>query len=332
MMELTTTYLGLELKNPIIAGASPLTASLESIKRLEEHGAAAVVMHSLFEEQINHEMHELDHFLFKGSDSYAESLDYFPDLDSYDNLESDDYLDEISQIKESVGIPVIASLNGVSSGGWIKYAKKLEQAGADALELNITYIPTETGLSGQDVEQLYLDDLKAVKTHTSLPVSVKMNPYFSAPAAMAKAFDEAGADGLVLFDRPIHVDIDLESLNATHTTSYTASHDLSESLRWCGILFNKLDASLCASTGVHNHLDIIKAVMSGADATAMVSALLQNGEAYVATVLAELGVWMEEHEYASLAQMKGSVSLHHTSNPAAYQRSGYMKALQAYRN
>lgn len=330
-MDLSTTYLGLELKNPIIAGASPLTASLENIKRLEEHGAAAIVMHSLFEEQINHEMHELDHFLFKGSDSYAESLDYFPDLDSYDNLECEDYLDEIAQIKESIDIPLIASLNGVSSGGWIKYAKKLEEAGADALELNITYIPTDINLSGRDVEQLYLDDLKTVKAHTSLPVTIKMNPYFSAPAAMAKAFDDAGASGLVLFDRPIHVDIDLESLNASHNTSYTVSRDLSESLRWCGILFNEVNASLCASTGVHSHLDIIKAVMSGADATAMVSALLQNGEVHIATVLAQLRAWMEENEYASLSQMKGSVSLHHTSNPAAYQRSGYMKALQAFR-
>jgi len=214
MISFETNYLGFTLKNPIIAGASPLSDSVEGVKKLEDAGAAAVVIHSLFEEQINHELHALDHFLFHGSDSYAESLTYFPEPDSFDNLEAEHYLEMISTLKTTVDIPVIASLNGVSEGGWIKYARKLEEAGADAIELNITYIPTDPLLDGRSVEQMYLDDLKAVTATTSLPISIKMNPYFSAPAHMAKQFDASGTRGLVLFDRPVRADIDLETLSA----------------------------------------------------------------------------------------------------------------------
>jgi len=329
-MDLTTTYMGIPLKNPLIVGASPLSASIESIKELESAGVAAVVLHSIFEEQINHETHEIDHFLFKGSEDYAEALGYFPEV-TLSNLESENYLDEIKKLKLEVNIPIIASLNGVSQGGWINYSKKLEEAGVDGIELNITYIPTDLDMSGSDIEALYVDALKAVKESVCIPVSVKMNAIFSAPANMAKRLSDAGADGLVLFDRAVHVDINLEELNATQTINPTSSKDLSETLRWSAILYNKLDTSLCASTGVNTHEDILKAMMSGADAVQMVSAILKHGNQHVQTVLQNLIAWMEEKEYESIEQMKGSISLHHTSNPAAYERANYMRILTDYR-
>ncbi len=329
-MKLDTTYMGLDLKNPIIAGASPLTASADSIKRLEDAGAAAVVLHSIFEEQINHESHEIDHFLFKGSESYAEAVGYFPDME-LSNLESEHYLEEISSLKESLDIPVIASLNGVSKGGWIEYAGKLQEAGADALELNITYIPTDPDMDGRIVEKLYLDAVGTVLETVNIPVSVKMNAIFSSPGNMAKQFDQMGVKGLVLFDRPVHVDIDLEELTAQQTIRYSSSDDLSESLRWCAILYKKVAASLCISTGIHTYEDVLKGIMSGADAVQMTSALLTHGESHIATVLENLTEWMEEKEYDSIKQMKGSISLDHTINPAAYHRANYMRILTEYR-
>ena len=329
-MNLSTEYMGLPLKNPLIIGASPLSASSDSIKGLEDAGAAAVVMHSIFEEQINHEHHEIDHFLFKGSESYAEAVGYFPDME-LSNLESEHYLDDVMALKQSIEIPLIASLNGVSVGGWTNYAKLLEEAGADALELNITYIPTDPELDGRAVEQLYLDALKAVVVAVNIPVSVKMNAYFSAPANMAKQLSELGAKGLVLFDRPVQVDIDLEELVSSPMITPSRSVELSESLRWSAILYKKVTASLCASSGVHTHEDILKAMMSGADAVQMVSAVIEQGEGHIAKVLEELMRWMEEKEYISIEQMKGSISLQHTSNPAAYQRANYMRILSEYR-
>ena len=329
-MDLTTTYMGLKLKNPIIIGASPLTSTLESIQELEKNGAAAVVLHSIFEEQINHETHELDHFLFKGSEDYAESLGYFPEV-TLSNLESEHYLDEIIKLKKSITIPIIASLNGVSRGGWIGYAKKLEEAGVDALELNITYIPTDIELSSQDIEEIYLDALKAVKESVNIPVSIKMNAIFSAPANMAKRFSDAGADGVVLFDRAVAVDIDLENLTALHSMQKTTSHDMSEGLRWSAILYNKIDSSLCLSTGVQNHKDILKAIMSGADTVAMVGAVMERGPKHIKKSLKKLKKWMRKKEYTSIEQMKGSISLAHTNNPAAYERANYMRVLTDYR-
>jgi dihydroorotate dehydrogenase (fumarate) len=332
MLNLSTKYLGLELKNPLIASASPLTNNLQNIKKLEDNGIAAVVMHSLFEEQINHEQHQLDHFLYSSNDSFAEALDYLPtDLD-FDNIEADDYLKEIEKIKKSVDIPVIASLNGVSSGGWIKYASKLQGAGADALELNITYIPTSLDKSSQEVEDMYIQTVKTVKEHISIPLNIKMNSYFSSPANMAKRFVEAGADGLTLFDNPVSVDIDLEELNAIQSANITVSKDKSESLRWCAILFNKLNnASLCANTGIHNEFDVLKAVMSGADAVSFASVLLKSGEHEASNILKGIQTWMEDKEYQSIEQMKGSISLLHTRNPDAYERSSYIGALQSFR-
>jgi len=330
-MELSTTFLGLELKNPLIASASPLTASLESIRRLEESGIAAVIMHSLFEEEINHEIRQIDHFLHTHSDSNPEAITYLPSEVDFDNLHSEQYLEEIRRVKESVGIPVIASLNGVSAGGWVKYAKKLQEAGADALELNITYIPTSMEMEGQTVEQMYVDTVKMVKAHISVPLNVKMNAYFSSPANMAKRFVEAGADGLTIFDNPARVDVDIELLTPLQRANITSSANLSETLRWCAILYNRLPCSLCANTGIHSAEDVLKAVMSGADATALASVLLERGESEVTAILNGITEWMEKHEYDSIEQMKGSISLSHSDNPAAYERNSYMHALQQYR-
>ncbi len=330
-MELTTTYLGLELKNPLIASASPLTASLDSIKKLEENGIAAVIMHSLFEEEINHEIHQIDHFLHIHSNSNAEATSYLPSEVDFDNLNSEHYLEEIRRVKEAIQIPVIASLNGVSAGGWVKYAKKLQEAGADALELNITYIPTSIDMEGHIVEQMYIDTVAQVKEHISIPLNVKMNAYFSSPANMAKRFVEAGANGLTIFDNPTRVDVDLELLTPLQRANITSSANLSETLRWCAILYKKLSCSLCAGTGIHSAEDVLKSIMSGADAVALASVLLMKGESEVSAILNEITGWMQKYEYDSISQMKGSISLAHTDNPAAYERNSYMYALQEYR-
>ena len=331
-MELTTTFLGLELKNPLIASASPLTASLDSIKKLEENGIAAVIMHSLFEEEINHEIHQIDHFLNIHSNANAEATSYLPSEVDFDNISSEHYLEEIRRIKEAIKIPVIASLNGISAGGWVKYAKKIQEAGADALELNITYIPTSIDMEGHAVEQMYIDTVAQVKEHISIPLNVKMNAYFSSPANMAKRFVEAGANGLTIFDNPARVDVDLELLTPLQRANISSSANLSETLRWCAILYKKLPCSLCANTGIHSAEDVFKAIMSGADAVALASVLLIKGESEVLTILNEMTQWMEKYEYDSISQMKGSISLSHTDNPAAFERNSYMYALQQYRH
>ncbi|MDO9055760.1 MAG: dihydroorotate dehydrogenase-like protein [Sulfuricurvum sp.] len=330
-MDFTTTLLGLNLKNPLIASASPLTSSVESIRRLEDNGIAAVIMHSLFEEEINHEIHQIDHFLHINSDSYAEATSYLPSEVDFENLQADNYLEEIRRIKESVSLPLIASLNGISAGGWISYAKKLEEAGADALELNITYIPTSMEMEGYRVEQMYIDTVAQVAERIDIPLNVKMNAYFSNPANMAKRFVEAGAKGLTLFDNPTRVEVDLELLSPLQRANITTSYNLSETLRWCAILYGKLSCSLCANTGIHSGEDVLKAIMSGADATALASVLLTKGEGEIKQILSDMDEWMEKHEYESISQMKGSISLAHTDNPSVYERNSYMYALQHYR-
>ncbi len=330
MIDLSTKYLDFDLKNPLIASASPITNSIDGIKRLEDNGIAAVILHSLFEEQINHEMQELDHFLYSHNESYAEATEYLPNDLDFDNIEADNYLSDIEEIKRTTNLPIIASLNGVSVGGWVKYASKLQGAGADALELNITYIPTDLDLDGSKIEDMYVDTVKLVKENISIPLNLKMNSYFSNPANMAKRFVEAGADGLTLFDNPVRVDIDLENLTATQRANISSEKDISESLRWAAILYNKLNASLCVNTGVHSGFDVLKAIMSGADAVCMASVLLQKGEKELQNILYEIQNWMEEKEYESISQMKGSISLNHTDNPAAYERSSYMSALKHF--
>jgi dihydroorotate dehydrogenase (fumarate) len=330
MKNLTTNYLGFELKNPLIASSSPLTKTADSIKRLEDSGIAAVIMHSLFEEQINHEQYQLDHFLYSTNDVYSESTEFFPTVD-FDNIEADDYLKEIELVKKSVDIPIVASLNGVSSGGWIKYASKLQGAGADALELNITYIPTSLDISGSQIEDMYVDTVKNLREFVQVPLNIKMNSYFTNPANMAKRFVEAGVDGITLFDNPTSVDIDLESLNPMQVANLTESKNKSESLRWCALLYNRLqNTTLCASTGIHDGFDVLKAIMSGADAVSFASVLLKKGDKEIANILKEINHFMEEKEYDSLTQMKGSISLHKTRNPAAFERNSYIGALQNF--
>jgi dihydroorotate dehydrogenase (fumarate) len=329
-MDLKTTYLGLKLKNPIVASASPLSRNLEGMKRLEDAGCAAVVMYSLFEEQIEHEAAELDHYLAYGSNSHAEALDYFPTPEEY-NLGPDQYVELLHTAKQSLGIPVIGSLNGISAGGWIDYAQKMEQAGADAIELNIYYIPTDPALTSQEVEDRYINVLHAVKRAVRVPVAVKLSPYFSSLAHVAARLDRAGANGLVLFNRFYQPDFDLDALEVKPEVSLSTSAAMRLPLTWIAILHGVVKTSLAGTSGIHTASDVIKMVMAGADVTMMCSALLQHGPKHVTTVLEDLNKWMVEHEYLSVEQMKGSMSQASVADPAAFERANYMKALNRFK-
>jgi len=329
-MDLSTTYLGLNLKNPIVPSASPLSHTLDSMKRLEDAGAAAVVMYSLFEEQISHEAAELDHYMQYGTESFAEATSYFPEADEY-NLGPEEYINHIHEAKEALGIPVIGSLNGVSTGGWISYAKKIEEAGADALELNVYHIPTNPQQSAGDVEQLYIDVLKAVKNSVKIPVAMKLSPFFSNMASMANKLDAAGVDSLVLFNRFYQPDFDLAELEVTPNVILSTPQALRLPLRWIAILHGRIKANLAATSGVHTAQDVLKMLMAGADVTMMCSALLKHGPSRLTEVLEETSRWMIDHEYVSVAQMKGSMSQKSVANPAAFERANYMKALGSYK-
>jgi dihydroorotate dehydrogenase (fumarate) len=329
-MDLSTTYLGLSLKNPIVPSASPLSHSLDGIKRLEDSGAAAVVMYSLFEEQIEHESAELEHYLSYGTESFAEALTYFPESDDY-NLGPEEYVELLHKAKQSLGIPVIGSLNGISTGGWVRFAAKIEEAGADAIELNVYYIPTDPKLAGSDVEERYLDVLRAVKQAVKIPVAMKLSPFFSSMAGMAHRLDAAGVDGLVLFNRFYQPDIDLELLEVTPNVILSTPQALRLPLRWIAILHGRIKANLAATSGIHTTRDVLKMLMAGADVTMMCSELLKNGPGRIKEVLAELDQWMVEHEYTSVKQMKGSMSQKSIADPAAFERANYMKALNSYR-
>ncbi len=328
-MDLTTHYLGLKLKNPIVPSASPLAANVDNVKKMEDNGAAAVVMYSLFEEQIVHEQKELDAFLTQGTDTFAEALSYFPEPEEFHNVHAEEYLEQIRKLKEAIDIPVIGSLNGVSAGGWMDYAKKIEQAGADALELNIYYIPTDPSLTSEQIEKMYLEDVKKVKETVTIPVAVKVGPFFTAFANMAKKLVDAGADGLVIFNRFYQPDIDIEALEVVHDLEFSTSYELRLPLRWLAILYGNVKASLAATTGIHTGEDVLKAVMAGADVTMMASVLFQKGIKHIARVLSDIKYWMEAHEYESIEQMKGSMSLKSLAEPAAYMRANYMKTLQS---
>ena len=329
-MDLSTTYLGLHLKNPLVPSASPLSRTLDSMKRLEDAGAAAIVMYSLFEEQIQHEAAELNHYMSYGTESFAEALSYFPEAQEY-NLGPDEYVEHLHKAKQSLGIPVIGSLNGVSTGGWMKYAKKIEEAGADALELNVYYIPTDPRLSSQAVEDLYLDALRAVKQTVKIPVAMKLSPFFSSMANMAARLDAAGADGLVLFNRFYQPDFDIEALDVVPNVNLSSSRSIRLPLRWIAILFGRLKANLAATSGVHTAEDVLKLLMAGADITMLCSALLQHGPGTIAEILKNLDRWMLEHEYVSVQQMRGSMSQKSVADPSAFERANYMKALNQYK-
>ncbi len=329
-MDLTTTYMGMKLKNPIVPSASPLSYSLDGIRRMEDAGASAVVMYSLFEEQIIRESLQLDHFLSYNTYSFAEALTYFPEMSEY-RMGPDEYLKLISQARQAVSIPIIGSLNGVSTGGWIEYARKIQEAGAHALELNIYYIPTSVDITGAEVEQMYLDVVRDVKSSVTIPVAVKLSPYFSATANMARRLVEAGADALVLFNRFYQPDFDLDTLEVVPRLVLSTSYELRLPLRWVAILYGRVKADFAITSGVHTHEDVLKGLMAGANVTMMTSELLRHGVERIGMILEALENWMEEHEYESVTQMRGSMSQQHVAEPAAFERANYMKVLQSWR-
>ncbi|WP_322506935.1 dihydroorotate dehydrogenase-like protein [Anaerolinea sp.] len=331
MADLTTTYLGLRLKNPVVASASPLSKKLEGIRRLEEAGAAAVVMYSLFEEQITHESLALDHFLNRGTESFAEALSYFPDLENY-NIGPEEYLNLIRRAKEAVSIPIIGSLNGVSAGGWVEYARKIEEAGADALELNMYYIPTDTDITAQELEQNYVDLVAEVCSRVSIPVAVKLSPFFTSLPNLAKRLTGAGAKGLVLFNRFIQPDLDIETLEVTPALQLSTPAELRLPLRWVAILYGRVPCDLALTSGVHDAQAVLKAMMAGAKVTMLASELLQNGLKRIGEILTDMNAWMETFEYESIRQMQGSMSQKAVAEPAAFERANYLKALQTFDN
>ncbi|HEX2911343.1 MAG TPA: dihydroorotate dehydrogenase-like protein [Chloroflexia bacterium] len=331
MPDLTTTYLGLQLKNPLVASASPLSKKVDMVQRLEEAGAAAVVMYSLFEEQITHESRELDHYLTRGSDSYFEALSYFPDLDHY-NLEGEAYLEHLYRVKQKVNIPVIGSLNGATTGGWIEYAQKIEQTGVDALELNIYYLPTDPYLSGTKLEEDYIKLVSDIRSNIHIPVALKLSPFFTSLPYTARRFAEAGADGLVLFNRFYQPDFDLEEREVVPHLELSTSQDLLLPLRWIAILYGRVAADFALTSGVHHAEDIVKAVMAGASVAMTTSEVLANGIVRVREILADLYDWLDSHEYESITQMKGSMSQRAVAEPGAFERANYMKALLSFDN
>ena len=329
-MDLSTTYLGLPLKNPVMPGASPLVDKLDNVRRLEDAGAAAIVMHSLFEEQItNDQIAEFAHTEHP-AESFSEAVSYFPKMEDY-CLGPDRYLNQISRIKQSVEIPVIGSLNGVSMGGWIDYAHLIEQAGADALELNVYYIATDPSEPGAAVEKRTLDILTAVKNSVSIPVAVKLSPFFSSPGYFAKQLDALGAAGVILFNRFYQPDIDIEELEATHRLDLSNSTELRLRLRWAAILHGHLKADIALSGGVHTMEDIVKAIMCGASVVQVVSCLLKYGPNHIAGLIAGLSRWLEEHDYESVDQMRGSMSLQHCPDPSVFERANYLRVLQLWK-
>ncbi len=328
MVDLRTTYLGLQLRTPLVASASPLSQEIDSICRLEDAGASAVVLYSLFEEQLRQESFELEHHLLEGTNSFAEAASFFPQPDEF-RLGPEGYLNHIRRAKDAATIPIVASLNGTTLGGWAKYAKQIEQAGADAIECNIYFIPTNPDIAGSDVEKTYIDILREVKISVHIPVAVKVSPFFSNIANMAKRFDEAGADGLVLFNRFYQPDINLDELEIQPNVLLSTPQDLRLPLTWIGILYSRTRASLAATSGVHGPEDVVKLLMVGADVTMLCSTLLRNGIGHLEYIEEGLLDWMEKHEYESVQQMKGSMSQIRCPNPSAFERAQYMKAVKS---
>ena len=328
-MDLSTTYMGLKLASPLVCSPSPLCKDIDNIRRMEDAGAAAVVLHSLFEEQIEHDAAELEHYLQYGADRFPESLTYFPQPHDYP-LGPEEYLRHIARAKKAVKIPVLASLNGVSARGWIRYAHMAEEAGADGIELNVYYIPTNPQYTGDKVEEVYLTVLEAVKGSAKIPVSMKLSPYFSSMANVATRLDQAGANALVLFNRFYQPDIDVDELEVVPNLVLSDSDDSRLPLRWIAILHGKVKASLAATSGIHTARDVAKMIMAGADVTMMTSALLKNGIGHLTTVRKGLEKLMQAKGYDSVSQMKGILSQKSCAEPAAFERANYMKTLSSY--
>ncbi len=329
MVDLATTYLGLKLKNPLVASPSPLSEKVENVQRMEEAGVSAVVMYSLFEEQIIHESLELDHFLNRNTESFAEALTYFPNIGKY-TLTPDKYLETFKRTKLAVNIPVLGSLNGVSTGGWIEYAQKIQDAGADGLELNIYYLSSDPGLTSIQVEDNYLKLVSDIRSKVKIPLAVKLAPFFTALPHFARRLVEAGADGLVLFNRFYQPDLDIENLEVVPNLVLSNSDELRLPLRWIAILYGKVKADLALTSGVHTPQDAIKAIMAGATVAMSTSALLKRGTVAVQQILDGMEEWMVAHEYQSVTQMRGSMSQGAVADPAAFERANYMKVLSSF--
>ena len=327
-IDLSTSYLGLKLKSPLVASPSPLCEDLGNVRRMEDEGAAAVVLHSLFEEQIAIESQTLDRFLTETSGG-PEASTYFPDLTSY-NFGPDGYLEYLRRCKEAVAIPIIASLNGTTTGGWVEYAQKMQQAGADALELNVYYLPNDSDLSGDAVEAKYCDLVRAVSQNVSIPVAVKLGPYFSSMSNMAMRLDASGAKGLVLFNRFYQPDFNLEELEVTPNLVLSNPHELLLRLHWVAVLCGRIQADMAVTGGVHSATDVLKSMMAGAKVAMMASALLRLGIGHIGKTINELLLWMDQHEYSSIQQMQGSMSRQKAAQPSAFDRANYMKVVSSY--
>lgn len=328
-MDLSTSYLGLKLRTPLVPSASPLSEDIDNIKRMEDAGAAAVVLYSLFEEQIRRDSHEVQHFLEHGTFSSAESLTYFPQPSEI-SVGPEQYLKHIARCKQAVGIPIIASLNGSTVGGWTSYARAIQDAGANGIELNIYQVPTDPEISGAELEEVCLDILRAVKDEVTIPVAVKLSPFFTNFANVAHQFDNAGADALVLFNRFYQPDLDLESLEVRPNILLSTPMAMRLPLRWIAILYGKLSADLAATSGVHRATDALKMLMAGADVTMLCSALLRHGIDHIRTVEREIVAWMQEHEYESIAQLKGSLSQKNCPDPTGFERAQYLRGLTTF--
>ncbi|MBN1895311.1 dihydroorotate dehydrogenase-like protein [bacterium] len=328
-MDLSCLFMGFRLRNPLVAASSPLTGDLDSLRKLEDAGLSAAVLPSLFEEQIEIEQNRLDENLLRGTESFAEALSYFPALDSY-RIGAEDYLDLIRRAKEALSIPVIGSLNGVSTGGWIRYAGEIQDAGADALELNVYFIPTDPAVQSGTVEQMTLKLVRDIQSRIRIPVSVKLSPYYSALPNVIRRLDQAGARAVVLFNRFYQPDLDLESMSVVPGLKLSTPDELKSRLRWVSILYGQTDADLAVTGGVHTAGDIAKCVLAGASAVMVASALLEGGPARAGIMLRELGEWVERKGFQSLTEMKGNLSHQSIAEPAAYERANYMKVLGSY--
>lgn len=329
-MDLSTTYLGLKLKNPIVPSSSPLSQRLDDIRQLEDAGAPAVVLFSIFEEQIRHDAEALDHLLSAGSESFAEALSYFPDVGSY-KVGTEKYLELIASARAATQIPIIGSINGISPEGWTDYAVEIERAGAAAIELNAYYIATDPRRTGAEVEDMYVAVARAVKAAVKIPVAMKLSPYFSSTAHMAARLEEAGADGLVLFNRFYQPDFDLDEMEVRSDLNLSTPAEMRLPLRWIAILHGRVGVSLAGTTGVHSGRDAAKYLLAGADVAMTCAALLKNGVGHLRTMLDELAGWMDSKEYESVAEMKGAMSQQSVENPAAFERANYIKILEEYK-
>lgn len=329
-VNLSTNYLGLELKNPLVASSSPLCENIDDIKKMEDAGLSAVVLHSLFEEQVTLEEQELNRFLVQGTHRFAESLTYFPELSDY-TFSPDEYVEHIGNTKRSVRIPIIGSLNGISPGGWLKYAGKIEEAGADALELNIYYLPTNPNTTSEILENAYVDILKEIKKNVHIPVAVKLNPYLTSIPNMIKRLEDSGADGVVLFNRFYQPDLDIENLEVTPNLILSDSKELRLRIRWIAILYGRVNCDLAVTGGIHTGEDAVKAVMSGAKVAMTTSSLLKNGIPHAKKIVEGMENWMERHNYNSVSEIRGVLSQKSVAQPAAFERANYMKVLHSYK-